>query len=151
MIKRWSPAPGYSESLTFTFDNPLLNEDVAYSPTHVMTVESTPFIYTTASGTEYNCYIGDDYSSSTSQGVLNIYTNQRNSNNVIERIVVQQNIGSVVYETGSISLTATVTSYIGRYISIYGRPLNKDLYADKNIFFLVDAADLTVTVVPVVQ
>lgn len=141
LSKRWSPTAGVESSLTFSFDNELYHEEVLYQlPVgHELTLFTNPFVYTDAAGIEYNAYIGDD-----GLGNLNIYSDLL-INNITSRTIIEQNIGTVNYYTGSVSFSATITSYVGSYISLYGRPLNKDIFAVKNKFLLIDASDLNVT------
>ena len=142
IIKRWSPVSQTNASLSFTFNNELYYENTLYSlPNgHELAFYSSSFNYVHTDGVTYICYIGDD-----GLGTLKIYTDQLISG-VITRTALNNNIGSVNYYTGTISITANIYSYSGSYISLYGRPKNKDLFAVKNKFLLIDSNDVIVTV-----
>lgn len=142
LIKRWSPLTGSLNTETFSFDNELYHELTLYQlpDNHEQTLYTTSFTYTHSDGLDYNCYIGDD-----GLGNLRVY-NLQNVGGVTTRVVLNSDAGTVNYYTGEILIKLNPTSYSGSYISIYGVPLNKDIYAIKNKFLLIEAVDVLVTV-----
>jgi hypothetical protein len=141
IAKRWSPVVNNLTSLTFNFDNPLYHEDVLYElPTgHELALYSDIFTYTDQTGIEYNGYIGDD-----GLGRLHVYSDLV-VNGVATRTKVNSNIGTVDYYTGAVTFATTVSQYTGTHINVYGRLKDKDVFAVKNKFLLIDSADLSVT------
>jgi len=146
IIKRWSPTAGADSTLTFNFDNQLYSETVLYElpQGHEQIVYSSSFTYTHTDGDDYDAYIGDN-----GLGVLNIYTNQNTSSGLV-RTILSAAIGTVDYATGEVNFTTNIKSYTGNYISIYGKPKNKDIYAVQNKFLLIESSDVTVSLVPFV-
>ena len=61
------------------------------------------------------------------------------------------NVGSVNYATGEVTLSASIASYNNSYISLYGIPKNKDMYAVKNKFLIIENSDMSVSVDQVVE
>lgn len=142
LIKRWSPVVNVSNTVTFSYDNELYHEATLYTlpNNHEHALYTSQFTYTHTDGLNYSCYIGDD-----GLGNLNVITLQ-SSNGSTVRTVLNSDAGSVNYYTGAVVLKGTVASYSGSYISIYGKPQNKDLFSTKNKFLLVEASDVLVTV-----
>ena len=143
IIKRWSPVAQIPQTLIFSYDNELHNEEVLYElPNgHELTVRSSTFTYLHTDGNTYDCYIGDN-----GLGALHVYTNQL-INGIVTRKILNSNIGTVDVYTGAVSFTVTVNSYIGSYISIYGTTKDRDLSANKNKFLIIDGADINLTLI----
>ncbi len=142
LVKRWSPIV---ESLTtneFSFDNELYHEITLYQlpNNHEHALYTTSFTYTHSDGLDYNCYIGDD-----GLGNLRVY-NLQNVGGVTTRVVLNSDAGTVNYYTGEVLIKLNPKSYSGSYISIFAVPYNKDIFAVRNKFLLIEATDVLVTV-----
>lgn len=143
IIKRWSPVINKSQTLLFTFDNELYNEDILYElPNgHELTLRSSTFTYLHSDGNTYDSYIGDN-----GLGAIHVYTNQL-INGIVTRKILNSNIGTVNVYTGEVLFTVTIQSYNGSYISIYATTKNKDLVATKNKFLIIEGSDISLTLV----
>lgn len=63
--------------------------------------------------------------------------------------VLQENVGTVDYTTGSINLTNfTVDAYDGNGIKIFIRPLTGDIVATNNLVMRIDPADIVIQTTP---
>ena len=140
--KRISPTNEVQFSTSFSFDNELYSELNLYKlpQGHELVVFSSSFNYKHTDGLIYTAYIGDD-----GLGELFIYTDLLVQGRVT-RTPLTSGIGKVDYATGSINFALTTYSYSGNYISIYSKPKNKDIFANKNKFLIIDARDVNVTV-----
>ena len=141
LIKRWNPILGSKQSLTFSYDNELFHETVAYliPQGHEQVIRTDFFTYTHTDSQQYSCYIADD-----GMGTLNVYTYQIISG-VNTRTALASSIGTVNYVTGEILLSTTITAYTGNYISIYALPYSKDLYSIKNKFLIIESTNVSTT------
>lgn len=141
LIKRWNPLLGSKQTLSFTYDNELYHDAVAYliPQGHEQVIRSDFFTYTHTDSQQYSCYIGDD-----GMGTLNVYTYQIVSG-VSTRKTLAASIGSVNYVTGELLLSTTITAYTGNYISIYAIPYNKDLYSIRNKFLIIESTNVSIT------
>jgi hypothetical protein len=83
-------------------------------------------------------------------GTLNIYTIQILAGNSVRK-VLNPDIGSVNYITGEVTLTAKIKSYTGNHISIYGILKNKDIYAQKNKFILIESTDINLSITDITR
>lgn len=142
IAKRWSPTTGSSNTITFSFDNELYHEITLYQlpNNHEHALETTQFTYAHTDGVNYPSYIGDD-----GLGNLKVITLQSLNGSTI-RTVLNSDAGSVNYYTGEVVIKCSVFSYSGSYISIYGKPQNKDIHSIKNKFLLIESADVLVTI-----
>lgn len=142
IIKRWSPLTGSLSTHSFSFDNELYHEITLYQlpNNHEHALYTTQFTYTHTDGLDYSCYIGDD-----GLGSLKVY-NLQNVGGVTTRVALNSDAGSVNYYTGEVLIKLNPTSYSGSYINIYAVPFNKDIFAIKNKFLIIDAQDVLVTV-----
>ena len=145
VIKRWVPPVEQSNTITFSYNNPLYQEQYLYElpQGHELIVESSVFKYVSGTST-YNAYIGDN-----GLGTIKVYTDQTN-NSIITRISLNDNAGTVNYTTGDVTITANIFSYSGSYISIYGKLQNKDILVDRDGFVLISSSDLVITINPIV-
>ena len=145
IIKRWSPTAGITTSSTFSFDNALHAEQRLYRlpQGHELTLYSSNFNYTVEDGTLYSAFLADD-----GLGTINVYTSTT-TDNVTSRTIIAASVGTVDYSSGLVSISLSVTSYSGSYISIYGKLASLDVYAVTNKFLLVEASDVSITLNPV--
>lgn len=147
IIKRWSPSVGVISSINFTFDNALYSEAKLYElpQGHEQAFSSSSFTFTHTDGNDYTCFLGDN-----GLGQIHIFTNQVTSQGTI-RTALATNVGTVNYATGEVVISALITSYNNSYISLYGVPKAKDLYAVKNKFLVIENSDMVVTVDQVIE
>jgi hypothetical protein len=130
VIKRFYPPKGVATTFTYTYKaklNTTRNDSTS--------IESSYFIYN-VNGTDYTCRMKDN-----GKGVISLYQ----TNLGVDSLILA-NIGSVNYATGAIQLNNfQVTDYIG-YIKIYGRTQDRDFIISRNQMMLIDAEDISVTV-----
>jgi len=136
LIKRWRPLTGSTQSIVFSFGNQLLQETrVADALNHDAIVYSSSFTYR-KNGANYQSIIKDD-----GDGTLVIYTTKNDGTTT----VIENDVGSVDYDTGDVTISANVYSYDTR-IKIYGKPEKADVSVKANLFLTVDAADAAATI-----
>lgn len=132
--KRITPTPLVSFSANWSFENRLHDEDIRYvlPVGHEPIVSSTAFVYD-----GYTAYINDN-----GVGTLYIYTINNGNTTVLNN-----NVGTVNYETGEIKITnLIVDSYDTDSIKIYGRTENADIDTLTNKILLIDNEDISVVV-----
>jgi len=130
--KRITPTPLVSYSANWSFENQLYSEDIRYLlPTgHEPIVSSSAFVYD-----GYTAYIQDN-----GLGTLYVYTIE---NNVAT--VLNNNVGSVNYDTGEIKITGLIVdSYDTDSIKIYAKTENADIDTLTNKILLIDNEDISV-------
>lgn len=144
LIKRWSPITQLSNTITFSYNNPLYSEDYLYElpQGHDLALYSSNFDYVSGN-VVYSSYVGDN-----GLGTLKIYTDTT-TNNITTRLSLNDNAGTVDYDTGEVTLSANVYNYSGSHISLYATTRNKDISIKNNEFLIISASDVTVTMVPV--
>lgn len=140
MIKRWSPKVQITNSITFSFANELEHETILYAlPNgHNLVFTSSTFGYLHSDGNIFTAFIGDD-----GLGTVKVYTNLL-VNGVLTRTALAENIGTVNYYTGEVTITTIIDSYIGTYISLYATTLNTDIITSTNKFLLIDNKDISI-------
>lgn len=140
--KRVSPTNEVPYSTSFSFDNELYSEQNLYKlpQGHELVVFSSSFNYQHTDGLIYTAYIGDD-----GLGELFVYTDLLVQGRVT-RTPLTSGIGKVDYTTGAVNFALTTYSYTGSYISVYAKLKNKDIFANKNKFLIIDSRDVNVTV-----
>lgn len=145
IIKKLSPLLNYATTYSFSFNNAanieLSNPAVGYVKNTAFSDEpvltSTPFTYVN-NGIEYSsAYIRDD-----NLGNLVVYTYQ---NSIFT--ILNNNIGTIDYETGEVTINGLLTSYYNQYIYIMLEPKNKDIIVNKNTILLIDSRDITIDMV----
>ncbi len=144
--KRLFPLLNYSTSISFTFDNSadieVTNPSIGYMPYTAFSdepvVSSSSFTYITKAGIEYPlCYIRDD-----NVGNLVVY---KDINGIFT--IIDGNLGTIDYTTGTINISSFVTSYYNQFVSIYMKPMNKDITVNKTKILLIDVNDVTVNTI----
>ena len=99
------------------------------------TVLSSFFTYNSKAGNSYQlAFIEDD------DGVLGVYYNTGSG------VVKIDDIGTVNYNTGSITINDLSVSSYTDYISLYCRILGGDIRASQNKILIIDPADVSITV-----
>jgi len=132
--KRIAPTPLVSFSANWSFENRLHDEDIRYvlPVGHEPIVSSTAFVYD-----GYTAYINDN-----GVGTLYIYTINNGNTTVLNN-----NVGTVNYETGEVSITGLIVdSYDTDSIKIYARTENADIDTLTNKILLIDNEDISVVV-----
>jgi hypothetical protein len=100
------------------------------------TVISSSFTFNASDGNAYNFAFIED-----KDGLLKVYAP------IGEEIVEIENVGTINYDTGYMSIRNFNVSNYGPYISVYVRSRYKDVFAEQNRIVVIEASDLVVTVV----
>ena len=149
IIKRVTPLLNSNTSYSIQLNNPLYNQqDPITSDQHISfygseyethfghaSVISSKFTFNYQGVSYPLSYFEDD-----SLGNIDVYVP---SGAVVVKLV---NIGSVDYTNGVINLNNLNLSSYNNYVSIYCRPLNRDLYANQNKIILIESSDVNVTI-----
>ena len=149
IIKRVTPLLNSNTSYTIQLNNSLYNQqDPISSDQHISfygssyethfghaSVISSTFTFNYQGISYQQSYLEDD-----SLGNIDVYVP---SGAVIIKLV---NIGSVDYTNGIINLNNLNLSFYDNYVSIYCRPLNRDLYANQNKIILIESSDVEITI-----
>lgn len=144
--KRLYPLINYNTAISFTFDNSAdieaTDPTIGYMPYTAFSdepvVSSSSFTYITQSGIEHTlCYIRDD-----NVGNLVVY---KDINGIFT--IIDANLGTINYTTGTINISKFNTSYYNQFISIYMKPMNKDVTVNKTKILLVDVNDVTINTI----
>ena len=145
--KRLTPTLNYPTSYVLNFNNATEMEMASpgYNPSTSSrfydepVVTSSAFTYVGSDGNSVDfCYYRDD-----NFGILVIY---KVINNVFT--IVQDNAGTIDYNTGLININNLTTSYYNNYISIYMTPMNKDIVVSQDKILLIDLADVDISAIP---
>lgn len=67
------------------------------------------------------------------------------------KIVLNQNIGSIDYETGIVKINKLLAQDYGNYLKCKMEPMHKDLIMNQDKILLIDSDDITVTVVGIIE
>ncbi len=138
LYKRWVPRTGSNQSLVFSFDNQLKDAIRFSDPiNHDPIVWTTPFQYE-KNGVLYDAVMQDD-----GDGTLFVYAVQNDGS----RVVIEQSVGSVDYDTGSVSASLSITSYENR-INVYGLTESDNVRVRANVFLTTEAATVVFEAVP---
>jgi hypothetical protein len=142
IVKRITPTVNVSLNTQIEFNNPLSTETILYEHPigHDPIITTSAFTYT-KNDIQYNAYITDN-----GLGILYLYTITADGT----RLKLENNIGTVDYNTGSVEFTTTFTGYPG-YISIYAKTARKDIVVSRNAFLIVDSNDVSVNVINEIQ
>lgn len=146
MVKKISPTLNYASSYKLAYNNPVDIEERNASIGYVggarfydePVVTSSGFTYTDSNGNTYDeCYIRDD-----NYGGLVIYKTLAG-----KFTIIQDNIGTIDYASGLVSLKDFKVAGYTSYISIYVAPKNKDIIASKDKIIIIDPVDVNVSVI----
>ena len=144
IIKKIYPLLNFETSYVIEYNNAAEYEGIypgkSMSDEPVLT--SSGFTYVSSDGTEYtNSYIQDN-----SQGTLIVYT-------YINSIytVLNDNIGTIDYDTGIVKLNKLKVSYYSNNISLYLNPRDKDIIINKSKILLIDLNDVNIELVETVR
>ena len=125
--KRFSPSIGQEKSYTIKFENPIYHPVAGYQPV----ISSSEFSYTKTDGTVCDVHIDDD-----GNGTLRMYE-------LISgvRTYILENIGSVDYTTGTLSIEKIMpTAVAGGVLKIVCVPENKDILSERSSILTLDSS-----------
>lgn len=136
MEKRWRPKTGSTQTVVFTFGNEL-KDDVRHVDleNHDPIVYTSDFVYRTTSNTFVNAVVKDD-----GDGTLIMYSVQDDGS----QLVLDENMGSVDYTTGDVTLSANVYSY-DSHLRIYAVPEKRDVSVRANLFLSLSDVNVIAT------
>jgi hypothetical protein len=137
LYKKWSPQTGSVQSLVFSFDNPL-KVAVRFSDP----VNADPIVWTDVFSYEKNGVVYDAVMQDDGDGSLFVYAVQDDGS----RVVVETEVGTVDYGTGSVQASLEVTDYDGQ-IRVYGLTESKNFSVQANKFLTVEPSSVRVTAV----
>ena len=142
LTKRFEPSIGRAAPYTIKFDNSLLHPVDGY--TSILTSEVFKYRDTTQSGETkplVDAYLDDD-------GYGNIRIYKKVGANTIP---IVRNIGTVDYETGTLSLRNFKVEGLGdgkTELSVTVNPRQKDIFSRRNQIIIIDEASIAVNAVP---
>lgn len=151
MIKRIIPVINSLNTIEINYNNEIFFDATSYfdSATHSALHESeidllnthssllsSNFTYISTSGQVYPLSFIEDR-----DGIVAVYRFTSLGISFVE------NIGTVDYATGVVKLNNFRVSSYDNYISLYARPRNKDILADKNKIITIDPSDVVVNMV----
>ena len=144
IIKKIYPLLNFETSYVIEYNNPAEYEGVypGKSLTDEPVLTSSGFTYVSSDGTQYtNCFIQDD-----SKGSLVVYT-------YINSIytILNDNIGTIDYDTGVVKINKFKVSYYNNNISLYLNPRDKDIIINKSKILLIDLNDVNIELVETVR
>lgn len=140
IIKRLFPKTYAYNTFEIAFGNQLHQGRI--STEEVRVVRSSYFTWLSDDGVEYPLsQIRDD-----GEGTLEIFTLINGT-----EVVIKDNIGSVNYTNGLVTISKLLLSAYDSYISVIAQPLKKDIIMNQNKIVFIDAADVSVSVTPQVQ
>jgi hypothetical protein len=135
-IYRTAPPKGISQRLSFSFSNPLYRPfKKPYIEGEEETVRSDFFTYL-KDNVSYNARISDN-----GEGLLRLYYLTPDS----KQIILNENIGTVNYDTGAVVLDITVQDYIN-YIDFYAITLNDDIVVQESKYLKIDFSKLLISI-----
>lgn len=135
-IYRLAPVKGVSQRLVFSFSNSLYRPfKKAYTEGEEETVRSDFFSYLKQDVT-YTARISDD-----GIGNLRIYYLTPDS----KQIILEENIGTVDYDTGAITMDLNVNDY-SSYINLYAITLNDDIIVQESKYLKIDFSKLLISI-----
>ena len=155
IIKRLAPLLNYATSYTLEFNNPTYREDYAeysYTPT-------TPFYDEPVITSSAFTYVGSPTSANTYLQVNDVsvplsYIRDDNFGNLVVYsyingvfTVLNNALGTIDYTTGVANIKNLKVSSYSNHISIYMKPKNKDILANKNKIVLIDLNDVNISVI----
>lgn len=142
LTKRFEPSIGRAAPYTIKFDNPLLHPVGGYKS--ILTSEVFEYRDPTQAGETkplVDAYLDDD-----GYGNVRIYKKVGTS-----IIPIVRNIGTINYETGTLSLRNFKIEGLGEgktELSVTVNPRQKDIFSRRNQIILIDEASITVNAVP---
>lgn len=142
--KRITPKLAFATSYDIRFNNSAEQEGVyngiAYPDDRVFT--STSFSYIDEDDNIYpNCYLEDN-----ALGNVIVYTFLKGI-----KTTLNNNIGTIDYETGSVTLSNLKTSYYNGYIELSLTTRNRDIIASKNMVLLIDPVDVNIDIIETIR
>jgi hypothetical protein len=136
IAKKLYPVPYTTSSYSFSFGTAL---DTTAKPS---TITSSQFGYQVGA-IVYQSFIEDDGS-----GTLRVYT----TSSAGVKVILLASLGSVNYTTGLVTMSLlTVSSIVGNSLNIYGKTASADITTDNNKILIIDASDVSIDVLAVLQ
>ena len=136
LIKRITPTLNAQQSYSLQFNNSF--HAGRKNNVEAPVVVSTHFTFQDEQGNNYtNSHIKDD-----GAGKLIVYSY---INNILT--VLNPNVGSVDYTTGTVTINKLRVSDYTDYITLYGDPLIKDVIIKKSDILLIEPQDCTISVI----
>lgn len=141
MVKVWRPEVNVTQKLSFSFNNAIRFLRVSTTQEqplgHPPMLGSNIFTYRDKLGVNRQVQLQDN-----GRGKIFLYRTTDKD----EFIVVEDDVGSIDYETGQIDLTLQVVGY-DNAIRIFGRTVTTDIIADKNQVLFIEGRDISVNMV----
>lgn len=142
--------------------SPLLNTDVSYdletdnkiyvepSTLNVGENYETRYLYSSLISSKFTyVHLGVSYPLShfedDNNGNIDVYTLLN------DQLIKLATVGEINYETGRIIFSNIRFSNYENYISLYLKPYNKDIFANKNKIILIDSSDINVNITEVMR
>lgn len=138
MIKRLTPALNIATTYTIEFGNAADTDETAssaFDSPPVLLSSSFSYIDPSAQIIWENCYLQDD-----NLGNIAVLRNDGSGSNI-----VNSNIGSIDYTTGTVNIQSLMVADYTNHISLYMTPKNKDILVDQKNIILLDLNDCDLT------
>jgi len=131
VTKRISPLLNYPSSYTFTYNNEC-------NTVETPSITSSAFTFIVEGVSYPLSFIKDD-----GNGKLIVYTFINNTPTTLGTI------GSIDYTTGTVKIDSLLVGDYDKYISIYMKPLYRDIISKKSNIILIEPVDMNITVTDV--
>jgi hypothetical protein len=140
IIKKLNPLLNRRINIQFSFGNAIKSLSIPTSQQqplgHAPMFDSSQFIYTDVNGVDRISRFQDN-----GRGVIFIYTIASDGT----FLVLEPNVGTIDYATGTISITTNIKNVIGNSLKLYGRTRQKDIVANQNKFLIINPEDVDVS------
>lgn len=141
MVKIWRPQVNVTQKLSFSFNNAIRFLNVPSTQEqplgHPSMLGSNIFTYQDRLGVNRQVQMQDN-----GRGTIFLYRITDSD----EFIIVEENVGTINYETGKVDLTLNLVDYDDA-IRIFGRTVTTDIIADKNQVLFIEGRDISVNMV----
>lgn len=147
IIKRITPLLGSQVSFDIETDNKVYVEPNAVK---IGNDYETRYLYSSLISSKFTYVLNGvsyplSYFEDDNRGNIKLYTIRQNG---IEELAT---VGLIDYETGNIVLKDITLSQYGEYVSIYVKPYNKDIFANKNKILIIDPNDVKINISEVLR
>lgn len=149
LIKRISPLLGTSVSYDIETNNQIY---VQYGNEKIGTNYDTRYLYSSVISSKFTYnYLGTSYPLSyfEDDNLGNIYVYTLLNNQIVK--LIQEPVGEIDYDTGRITFSNIKIDAYDNYVSIYFKPFNKDIFANKNKIVMIDLNDVKLTITEVMR
>lgn len=147
VMKKVSPVIGQTTNIDFSFGNriryivPPTNQQQPLN--HPPMFISSSFVYTGTDGVDYNVQMQDN-----GRGIVYLFTTNSLTGDVYK---IDENIGEIDYTSGTVNVNLNIKSYEGQYINFYARTYERDIFANNNRILMIDPADVSVSVIEIIE